>query len=282
MKNRQGFAIGGREIGDGHRTYVIAEIGINHGGDFETAKQLIRAAKDSGADAAKFQTYLTEKRVPKESPIFGILKQCQLSFEQQRQLAAYGAELGICFFSTPFDEESVQFLDELGVPVFKIASFDIVNFRLLRAAVSRGRPMIISTGMADEKEVDKAMECVQSAGVSAALLHCISSYPTPEADANLKAIWALKKRYSCPVGYSDHTLGIEVAVLAVAAGAQIIEKHFTLDKEKKGPDHALSCDPADMKAMVQDIRRVEEILGTEEIVLHEVEKPILQYRRASA
>ncbi len=273
--------IGTRQIGEGQPTYVIAEIGINHDGNMDTARRLIQAAKEAGADAAKFQTYITEKRVAKDSPIFGILKQCELSFDRQRELAGLARQLGIDFFSTPFDEESVDFLASLKVPAFKIASFDIVNAKLLRKVLAARKPVIVSTGMADDAEVRHALSLAQKAGAPIALLHCISSYPTPAKDAHLKAISGLRK-FGCPVGYSDHTLGIEAAVLSVAAGACIVEKHFTLDRAAKGPDHALSCDPQDMRLMVQRMRGAEEMMGKADIVLHDVEKPILQYRRVTA
>ncbi len=273
---------GSKTIGEKEPVFIIAEAGINHNGDMKLAEQLIVEAKNAGADAIKFQTYLTEKRVPKDSPIFGILKQCELSFENQKKLAAFAAKQGVLFFSTPFDEESADFLADLGVPLMKIASFDIVNLKLLRRVASKKIPTIISRGMASEAEVAAAVDIFSAAEVPFVLLHCISSYPNKEENANLNVIGTLRERFSCLSGYSDHTLGIKVPVLAAAAGAVAIEKHFTLDTKAPGPDHALSCDPRMMKEMVRQVREVETILGQGEIRLYDAEKPIVQYRRPSA
>ena len=273
---------GPQRIGEKEPVFVIAEAGINHNGDVDLAKKLILEAKASGSDAIKFQTYLKEKRVPKNSPIFGILKQCELSFETQKKLAAFAHEQGILFFSTPFDEESADFLAGLGVPLIKIASFDIVNLKLLQFVAQKKIPMIVSRGMASEAEVARAVDIMNQAEVPFVLLHCISSYPNEEKNANLRVMETLRNRFQCLAGYSDHTLGIRVPVLAAAAGAVAIEKHFTLDTRMPGPDHTLSCDPSMMRDMVRQIREVEQVLGQDEIRLYEPERPILQYRRPSA
>ena len=274
--------IGGREVGAGHPTFVVAEVGINHGGNVETAKRLIEAAAKSGADAVKFQTYRSEKRVSRESPIFAILKKCELDEEAHRDLVRVARDVGIPFFSTPFDPDSIELLESLGVPAYKIASFDIVNLSLIRAAAAKGRPLIVSRGMADLEEIDRAVEIMETARVPYMLLHCVSAYPLKPADANLRVIGTLQRRYPCPVGYSDHTIGTEVPALAVAAGACAIEKHFTLDRNTPGPDHALSADPKDLSAMVERIRALEAILGSGEIRRLESEQAIVPYRRPSA
>ncbi len=274
--------IGSREVGAGHPTFVVAEVGINHGGSVETAKRLIEAAAKSGADAVKFQTYRTEKRVSRESPIFDILKQCELDEAAHHEVVRVARDVGISFFSTPFDPESVELLASLDVPAYKIASFDIVNLALIRAATSKRRPLIVSRGMADAGEIDRAVEVMERAGVHYILLHCVSAYPLKPEDANLRMIATLQRRYTCPIGYSDHTIGIEVPVLAVAAGACAVEKHFTLDRAMPGPDHALSADPKDLQAMVERIRVIEPILGRGEIRRLESEQAILPYRRPSA
>jgi N,N'-diacetyllegionaminate synthase len=274
--------IGSREVGAGCATFVVAEVGINHGGSLETAKLLIEAAAKSSADAVKFQTYRTEKRVPRESPLFEILKRCELNEAAHRKLIQVARDLGIPFFSTPFDPESVGLLESLDVPAYKIASFDIVNLALVRAAASKARPLIVSRGMADASEIDRAVEAIERAGAPYMLLHCVSAYPLKAEDANLRVIVALQSRYTCPVGYSDHTIGIEVPVLAVAAGACAIEKHFTLDRNAPGPDHALSANPREFHAMVERIREIEPILGRDEIRLLEAERAIVPYRRPSA
>lgn len=278
----QPLKIADRLIGDQQDVFVIAEIGINHNGDPETARTLIERAHWAGATAVKLQTYITEKRVPKDSPFFGILKQCELSFDRQRELFAYAKELGVLAFSTPFDDESVDFLGEMDVPCYKVASFDIVNKKLLRAIVDKKRPAIISRGMADKQEIDTAVALFRDAGVPFALLHCISAYPVPsDSDLHLRTIAALRERYDCPVGFSDHTIGIDAPAFAVAAGATLIEKHFTLSKKTEGPDHAMSTEPEDMKKMIELIRRAKDMLGEAVWTSTKAEEGAKQFRRAS-
>lgn len=273
--------IGKKEIREGEKTFIVAEIGINHGGDLKTARGLIRKASHCGADAVKMQTYLTEKRVSQNSPIYKLLKKCELGPKEHQELFKVAVEEGIILFSTPFDDESVDLLVKLGAPAIKIASFDIVNFRLLKKVVQTKIPLIISTGMANKEEVNKAVELLEGNNTEYCLLHCISAYPAKKEDANLNVIKTLKKNYDCPIGYSDHTLGIKVPVLAVAAGATVIEKHFTLDKNLEGPDHKMSADPKDLIKMVTEIREVEKILGASEVKFFAAEKETLPYRRFS-
>lgn len=276
MKN---IKIEDKIIGENRPTFIIAEAGINHGGKVDVARELIIAASKCGADAVKFQTYKTEKRVSHDSPIFDLLKNCELSRADHQELIKVAKEHNIIFFSTPFDEESIMLLIDLGVPAIKIASFDIVNFKLLKNAAGVGVPLIASTGMANKEEVDKAVELFEKNSVEYCLLHCISAYPANEEDANLNVIKTIKGKYNCPIGYSDHTLGIKVPVLAVAVGATIIEKHFTLDKNLEGPDHKMSADPSDLTEMIVRVRNIEKILGSNEIKLFEAEKGTMPYRR---
>ncbi len=275
------FKFGGKVIGENEPVFIIAECGINHGGSVDIAADMIRKAAESGADAVKFQTYITEKRVPKESPIFDLLKDCELNSDAHHRLYEVAQKSNIEFFSTPFDTESVALLEEIGVPGYKIASFDIVNLSLMRSVGKIGKPVICSTGMADEAEVLKAKEILSSYKIPFALLHCISAYPTKEEDANLSVIHSLQSLYSGPIGYSDHTLGIEVPILAVASGAKVIEKHFTLNKTAVGPDHKLSADPDELKRMVNGIRRVEVIMGDSKLGVAEPERNTLVFRRQS-
>jgi len=275
------FEFGSRRIGKDQPVFIIAECGINHGGSYGEAEAMIRAAAKCRADAVKFQTYRTEKRVPGNSPIFDLLKRCELGEAAHRKLKEVADSLGILFFSTPFDTESVTLLEEIDVPGYKIASFDIVNYALLRAVCGAGKPVICSTGMADGGEVDRAQRQFAQNGIPYALLHCVSAYPTKPEDANLKVIQTLKSIYAGPVGYSDHTLGVKVPVMAVAAGAQLIEKHFTLDKNGEGPDHRLSADPKEMKRMVRQIKEVEAILGDYRLATIEAERQTLVFRRPS-
>ncbi len=279
---RKSITIAGTPVGDGHPTYVIAEIGINHGGDMATAHRLVAEAARAGANAIKLQSYRTEARVPADSPVFGVLKAAELSSRQQGELFAEARRLGVAAFSTPFDDEAVAALAKLGVPAFKIASFDIVNLRLLRAVAAHRLPVVVSRGMASAEEVDRALELLDQAGCPCVILHCISAYPTPIEAANLRVIPALRLRYPWPIGYSDHTLGVEAAVAAVAAGAVALEKHFTLDTRAPGPDHALSADPSTMRELVRRVREVEKMLGSDQLRVYDAERGTLQYRRVTA
>ncbi len=229
----------------------------------------------------KFQTYITEKRVPKDSPIYEILKKCELNAEQTEELIKFANYSDIIFFSTPFDDESVDLLVKFRVPLMKIASFDIVNMKFLEKVAKTSIPTIISRGMASKEEIDAALKIFKENNIEFAILHCISAYPAKDTDANLNVIQKLKELYDCPIGYSDHTLGIEVASLAVAMGACIIEKHFTLDVNAEGPDHQLSANPNTLKELVSKVRQIELIMGSNKLTTYACEKDILQYRRKS-
>ena len=252
--------------------FIIAEAGVNHNGDIKLAKQLIATAKSAGADAVKFQTFKAENLVSKAAPKadyqkqvtptdesqLEMLKKLELSFNDFKELKTYCMEKGILFLSTPFDFESIDFLETLEMPIYKIPSGEITNLPYLMKIARTGKPVILSTGMSDLEEVGLALEVLQSNGTrTTTLLHCNTQYPTPFEDANLKAMLTLKKRFGFPVGYSDHTLGIEAALAAVALGAKVIEKHFTLDKRMEGPDHKASLDPQELKVMVSSIRNIE-------------------------
>lgn len=268
----------GIRAGNGEATFVIAEIGLNHDGDLDKAKALIRSAAAGGANAVKFQTYVTEKRVPKDSPIHSILKQCELDESGHKELIQVAKKEKISFFSTPFDDGSADLLQQLGVGFFKVASFYMTNAPFLEHLAKKGLPVIVSRGMAEENEIDAAVAIFRRENTPFALLHCISSYPTQPADVNLRVIGTIARKYGCVTGYSDHTMGIEAPILAVAAGASIIEKHYTYDKQARGPDHAMSADPGELKRMVDGIRRAEELLGTPDIRRMDAEKAYLQYR----
>lgn len=259
------FTLEKLNIGNRNRTFIIAEAGINHNGNLSFALKMVEEAKKNGADAIKFQTYATEKRVKKDNPVYSILKECELSQNEQLKIKEYADEIGIIFFSTPFDEESVDFLKNLKVPLIKIASFDIVNKKLLNRAASSGIPLIVSRGMANQKEIDEAIKIFNDHGADYAILHCVSAYPTPKEAVNLKVIHSLKNLYSCPIGFSDHTLDLDASIYAVAAGASIIEKHFTLDRNMDGPDHKMSVNPTELKEMCRKIRELEIMMGSGEI-----------------
>ena len=241
-----------------NKTYIIAEIGINHNGSVDKAKQLIDKACESGVDAVKLQTYITEKRAEKNSPIFKILKDCELPLEAFRELKDHAAQYDVDFFSTPFDNDSVDCLKDLGINLYKIASFDVANLKFIDYISRSAKEVIMSTGMANIEEIKGAVDVLEGR-CDVSLLHCVSSYPTKPQDANLSAIQTLINNFSCPVGYSDHALGIDMAVYSVLLGASIIEKHFKINEDCA--DAKVSLAPEEMKLMVDKIRDIPKILG---------------------
>ena len=264
-----------------NKVYVIAEIGLNHGGDINTAKQLIDSASRTGVDAVKFQTYLTEKRVPKNSPIFDILKKCELPFEAFKELKDYTETYNIEFFSTPFDEESVDFLESINCALYKVASFDVVNYKLLSKIADTKKTIIMSVGMANLSEIEEAFKILNNKTKKLAILHCISAYPTKEEDANLAVIYTLKEKFDCVIGQSDHTDGIIVPLYAVASGAQVIEKHYKIDENMNCVDAPVSITEEQMKKLIEEIKRLDKILGETEPHMRKVEKGCGILRRHS-
>ncbi len=268
--------LAGRSVGPGSPAFVIAEAGVNHNGDMDLAMRLVDAAHAAGVDAVKFQTfradrvtttgavkaaYQREPDLPGESQ-HEMLRRLELSPAAHRQLLEHCRARGILFLSTPFDEESADLLDDLDLPVFKIPSGELTNLPFLSHVGRKGRPVILSTGMATLGEVEAAVGSLRGAGVPAlVLLHCVSNYPADPADANLRAMHVLSETFQVPVGYSDHTLGIEVSLAAVALGACVIEKHLTLDRSLAGPDQRTSLEPAEMRDLVRGIRTIEQALG---------------------
>jgi N-acetylneuraminate synthase len=268
--------IGGHVVGNGHPCFIIAEAGVNHNGDLGLALQLVDAAITAGADAVKFQTWITSKLVVDHAPLaeyqaksslgnssqFGLLEALELSFDEFRDIKAYADKRGILFLSTPDEEESADFLQTLGVVAYKVGSAEITTLPYLRHIARKRRPIILSTGMATHAEVAAAVAAVRATGNdSIALLHCVSAYPAPAAHCNLRAMETLERDFDCPVGFSDHTQGVNVALAAVARGAAVLEKHMTLDRGLAGPDHRASLEPAEFAAMVKAIREVESALG---------------------
>lgn len=269
--------IAGRSVGEGNPCFIIAEAGVNHNGDLHMARQMIDAAVAAGADAIKFQTFRAEKLVsptaPKAvyqaeatggaEPQLAMLAHLELPFEAFRELRCRCEEQGIMFLSTPFDEESADFLESMGLCAFKIASGDITNLPFLERVARYGKPMIVSTGMASMHEITAAVSSIRRNGLhDIVLLHCVSSYPAEPSDINLHAMATLRQEYCVPVGFSDHTTGVAVALAAVALGACVVEKHFTLDRNMQGPDHLASLEPEELGKMVHDIRTVEQALGS--------------------
>lgn len=260
---------------DADKVLIIAEAGVNHNGDLELAKKLIDAAKESGADIVKFQTAKLESLVSKSAPMAEyqkknmqmnksqreMLKDLILPFDNFLELAQYCERQGIAFLSTPFDIDSIHFLDDL-VKVWKVPSGEITNYPYLCEIARTGKPVIMSTGMCDLEEVKAAVRVLRENGsTEITLLHCNTEYPTPMQDVNLRAMCTLQEEFGLPVGYSDHTQGIEVPIAATAMGAAVIEKHFTLDRNMEGPDHKASLEPEELRAMVQAIRNIETALG---------------------
>lgn len=267
----------GQRLGKTPGAFIIAEAGVNHNGDMKLGLGLIDAAADAGADAIKFQTFSAKRLVAPSAPKAQyqetsgpegesqaeMLKKLELSKAQHALLRDHAQQRGIMFMSSPFDEESVDLLVELGVEALKLGSGEVTNTPLLEHAASKGLPLILSTGMSTLAEVDHAVQVVRRAGGAAlALMHCVSLYPTPVEYSNLKAMDVLKCAYQAiPVGFSDHTQGLAVSVAAVARGALIVEKHLTLDCSLPGPDHAASLEPHDFASLVSMIRQVEAALG---------------------
>lgn len=258
------------------KVFIIAEAGDNHNGSLDLAFQLVDKAADAGADCVKFQTFVTDEVISKraekaeyqkestgtEESQYEMVRKLELSFEDFRKLQQYAKEKDLLFLSTPFDIPSVDFLESIHVPYFKIPSGEITNLPYLIRIAQTGRAIILSTGMAEMDEIEMAVRVLQEHGAGEiSLLHCNTEYPTPMEDVNLRAMLTLKEKFGVRVGYSDHTKGIEVPIAATALGAEIIEKHFTLDHNMEGPDHKASLEPDELKAMVEGIRNIEKALG---------------------
>ena len=280
-----------KKIIDHKHVFIVAEAGVNHNGDIKIAKQLIDVAVDAGCDVVKFQTFKAENIVTADAPKakyqlkttsstesqLEMLCRLELSYKDHEKLYEYCLKKGILFMSTPFDEESADFLDTLGVPVFKIPSGEITNLPFLTHVAQKGKPLIVSTGMSYLQEVQTAVEALKKTkNKNFALLHCVSQYPAEPQDVNLKAMDTLAKVFRVPIGFSDHTLGIEISLAAVARGARIIEKHFTLDRDLKGPDHKASLEPLELKALVAGIRKIEVALG------HGRKEPVFKEKEVAA
>ena len=270
------LSVANREIGRGRPCFVIAEAGVNHNGDLDMACRMIDVAADAGADAVKFQTFNAIRVVTVDAPKadyqqrntgddasqLNMLRRLELSSDAHRMLLERCQDRGLIFMSTPFDEESADFLDELGVPVYKVASGEVTNLPFLDHVARKGKPVIVSTGMCNLGEVEAAVDVIrQSGNEQVVLLHCVSNYPARATDVNLRAMSTLAAAFGIPVGYSDHTEGIEVALASVAMGACVVEKHYTLDRNLPGPDHIASVEPDEFIRLVRGIRVVESAMG---------------------
>lgn len=265
--------IGKKIIGESEPCFIIAEAGVNHNGDIRLAKQLVDAAAKAGADAVKFQTFTPENLVTKEAVMawyqkrnvgrrttqFAMLKKLQLYEKDFIALKTYCEKRKIIFLSTPHTEDAVDFLEPL-VPAYKVGSGDLTNISFLKKIAGKKKPVILSTGMATLKEVRQGLDAVDTD--NAVLLHCTTNYPCPLKEVNLKAMATLKKVFPVPIGYSDHTIGTMIPVMAVALGAQVLEKHFTLNRTMPGPDHKASLQPEELKKMIEHVRSAEQALGS--------------------
>jgi len=286
--------IGQRTVGPGEPCYVIAEIGVNHDGDANRAKEMIHAAAAAGADAVKFQSFTTKRLLSGNLPkvayieehqsesIDAMFRRLELPRETFALLAQEAAVAGVDFFSSPFDADWVDFLVALGVPAIKVASGEITNVPLLEHMATKGLPLILSTGMSEMVEVENACGWIWDQGCEdLVVLQCTSNYPAAIKDANLRTIATLRNTLGCPVGFSDHTTGPMAAVVAVSLGACVLEKHFTLDVGMQGPDHAASADPDTFQKMVQDIRHTETLLGSGVKAATSDEQEIKKFARRS-
>lgn len=288
--------IRGKKIGPGHPVYIIAEISANHHRHYDEAKKLVREAKAAGADAVKLQTY-TPDSITIDAPqkyfrvrggtlwdrrtLYSLYQEAYMPWDWQPKLKKYAEEIGIDLFSSAFDPTAVDFLEKMRVPAHKVASFELTDIPLIRKIARTRKPMILSTGMATLQEIAESVAAARSCGAKQiALLKCTSAYPAPAEEMNLRVIPALIKKFKVPVGLSDHTMGSVAALGAVALGASIIEKHFTLSRSLKGPDGAFSAEPHELKSLVADVRRLEKSLGKARVSIGSREKKSRIFRRS--
>jgi sialic acid synthase SpsE len=273
------FLIGSHPVGPGHPCYVIAEAGANHNRDLATALRLIEVAAEAGANAVKFQTYTAEglysRRTPDikylrekglvgdEESVWDLIKRVEIPWEWHADLARHAAKCHITFFSTPFEEAAVDVLEEVGVPAYKIASYEVNHLPLIERVARTGKPMLISTGMASLGDIERALDTAAAAGAHDLLvMHCAVNYPPRFVDLNLRAITTMREAFQIPIGWSDHTPGHTADVVAVTLGACAVEKHYTLSRDQPGPDHAFALEPDELAAMITAIREAEDALGS--------------------
>jgi sialic acid synthase SpsE len=292
------FRIGQRAVGPGHPCYVIAEAGSNHNRDLPTALRLIEVAAEAGADAVKFQTYTAEGLYSRRTPdikylkeknlleeresVWDLIKRVEIPWEWHAELARYAAECHITFFSTPFEEAAVDVLEGVGVPAYKIASYEVNHIPLIQCVARTGKPMLISTGMASLGDIERALDAAGAAGArDLMVMHCAVNYPPRFSDLNLRAITTMREAFQIPVGWSDHTPGHTAEVVAVTLGACAVEKHFTLSRDQPGPDHPFALEPDELTAMVTAIRETEDSLGSSVKRVTEAEADLFRLGRRS-
>lgn len=290
------FKIDKREVGDNNPVFMIAELSANHSGDFDVAVETIKAMKDAGADAVKFQTYtpdtitldcdneyfkINQGTIWDGRTLYDLYQDAYMPWEWQQKLKKIAEKLGLIAFSSPFDKTAVDFLEDMDMPAYKIASFEITDIPLIEYVASTGKPVIISTGIAELKDIELAVEtCIMEGNDQIALLKCTSSYPAPLEEINLNTIPNLKNTFNTVIGLSDHTVGNSVPAAAVALGAKIIEKHFILDRNLGGPDSEFSLEPKEFKNMVESVREVEKALGKVSYKLSEKTKSNREFSRS--
>ena len=289
------FTIANRSISENHAPYIIAELSANHNGSLERAKHSIKMAKECGVDAIKIQTYnadtmtidcdrkdfMVQGGLWDGYKLYDLYNESHTPYAWHSELFRYARELGVTLFSTPFDETAVDLLESLNTPAYKIASFELTDLPLIKYVARKGKPILMSTGMATESEISEALETARSNGCNSLLLfHCISSYPAPIEQANLKQIINLKKTFGVTVGLSDHTIGNTAAISAVALGACAIEKHFTISRTEKGPDSEFSIEPHELKNLVQDTKDAWLALGNESFARPNAESGSKIFRRS--
>jgi pseudaminic acid synthase len=287
--------IADRNIGAGHLPYIIAEMSANHNGKIETAFEIIEKAKAAGADAVKIQTYTAETMTLKSEDeqfqirgglwdgwnLFGLYEWAHTPWEWHQPLFDHARKVGITIFSSPFDKTAIDLLEDLNAPAYKIASFEAIDHALIRYAASTGKPMIISTGMADDEEIEEAIDAARSGGCrDLAILHCVSGYPAPPEDYNLRTIPDMIERFGLVTGLSDHTLDNTTAITSIALGAAIIEKHFTLDRNGGGPDDSFSLEPAEMKGLCDGARTAWQAMGRVDYGRKSSEQGNVKFRRS--
>ncbi len=292
---KEHLSIKKRQVGAGESVYIVAEMSANHNHDFDQAVEIIKAAREAGADAIKLQTYTPDSltidcdndffrikgTIWQGKNLYQLYGEAFTPWEWQPRLKEYADELGLDFFSTPFDAAAVDFLEDMRVPVYKVASFELVDLALLKKIGATGKPVIMSTGMATLAEIDEAVSTLRQAGAGEiALLKCTSAYPASPEEMNLRTIPHLAQAFSVPAGLSDHSLGIALPVAAVALGATIIEKHFTLSRSRPGPDSSFSLEPHEFKEMVRAIRQTEKALGRVRYEFTEKERQARVFRRS--
>ncbi|MFH0832301.1 MAG: N-acetylneuraminate synthase family protein [Candidatus Aenigmatarchaeota archaeon] len=276
-----------RFIGDDELPLILPDVGINHEGDIEKALLLVDAAANAGAEAIKFQTHFTEKEMIhtdmkpgkiSDERLFDIIKRCELSEDEHKELQKRCEKRGIMFLSTPFSIEASDFLDSINVPAFKIGSGELTNIPFLEHIAEKGKPMIISTGMSELEEVMRSVDAIKKFNVPFILLQCTSTYPSKHSDVKLGAMKVLRDEFNVPVGLSDHSFGIYTALGAVALGACLVEKHFTLDRNWPGPDQKLSIEPDELKELVVGSKAIHQALGSEKKIIED-ELPVVEFAR---